>query len=160
MPGDQRPGGHELSNGHRHCLHGFHPHRRHHRAGPDGDDRQRRVPGGRHHRHHHPDHQAQLPDQGRDRAPAHRERGVLHCLDRQTGAGAHRLPQGHAERDLRLRRTRRRSSWPATGLPTPATRCRSRKPASSSRKPSGRSSTSAAARSRRTPAKRSRRWPR
>ena len=72
-------------------------------AGRDAGHRHRRVPGVRHHRHHDPDHQAQLPGQGRRRAARGHQGGVPHRHDRPSRSGAHRRARRRQQGRDRLR---------------------------------------------------------
>lgn len=98
-----RPGRDERGDGHRHRLHGFDPARRDQRPGADRGDRPGRVPGVRYRRHHAAVREAQFPREGRARARANRQEGVLHRAHRPARSGPHRHPEGHLEDAVRVR---------------------------------------------------------
>ncbi len=90
----QRAGRDQPGDRHRHRDHGLLADRRHHRAGADRRDRQRRLPGDRRHRHHAADHQAQLPGGRRARPGGDAARGVPHRAHRPARPGPGRHPEG------------------------------------------------------------------
>ena len=112
--GDVRPRRHQRGHRPDRCAVRLDPAGRHHRAGADAPDRQRRLPGMRHGRHHAALHQAQLPGEEHQRFAAGAARGLSHRQERPAGSGGRRHPEGRAVRHRPLRQADR---VPAQGLP-------------------------------------------
>ena len=146
LPRHQRPRRHQPGHRPRHRQHGLRPDGRHHRPGPDRPDRQRRLPGGRHHRHHPPDHQAQLPGQGRRATWRATIREAFHIARTgRPGPVLVDLPVDVTVGKCWTASRTRHATCPATSRASRATPARSSWPPRRSTRPSGPSSTSAAA---------------
>ena len=110
---------------------------RHHRPGQDLRHRHRRLPGGRHHRHHHAHHQAQLADPRRDQAAGDRRRGVPHRPLGPPRPRPDRHPARHRRGQVRVHAGRGGRDPDLQADRSRATSGRSRRPPSSSPRPSG-----------------------